>query len=45
MYLSRAKVPYNYKTIGFVQKHVPVITFTYSGLMKYKKLKQSPLEK
>ncbi len=46
MYLSRAKVPYNYKkTIGFVQKHVSVITFTYSGLMKYKKLKQSPLEK
>tara|TARA_Y100000768_G_C23822238_1_gene607157 strand:- start:97 stop:840 length:744 start_codon:yes stop_codon:yes gene_type:complete len=46
MYLSRAKIPYNYKkTISFVQKHVSVITFTYSGLMKYKKLKQSPLEK
>lgn len=45
LYLSRARIPYNYKkTISFVQKHVSVITFTYSGLMKYKKLKQSPLE-
>ena len=46
MYLSRAKIPYNYKkTVSFVQKHVSVITFTYSGLMKYKKLKPTPLEK
>ena len=36
----------NYKkTVSFVQKHVSVITFTYSGLMKYKKLKPTPLEK
>lgn len=45
MYLSRAKIPYNYKnSISFVDKHVSVITFTYSGLMKYKKLKQSTYE-
>ena len=45
MYLSRAKIPYNYKnTVSFVDKHVSTITFSYSGLMKYKKLKPSPLE-
>ena len=45
MYLSRAKIPYNYKnSLSFVDKHVSVITFSYSGLMKYKKLKPSPIE-
>lgn len=45
MYLSRAKVPHNYKnSLSFVDKHVSVITFSFSGLMKYKKLKPSPLE-
>ena len=45
MYLSRAKIPYNYKnSVSFVDKHVSVITFSYNGLMKYKKLKPSPLE-
>ncbi len=45
MYLSRAKIPYNYKnSVSFVDKHVSVITFSYSGLMKYKKLKPSNLE-
>jgi len=45
MYLSRAKIPYNYKNpVSFVDKHVSVITFSYNGLMKYKKLKPSPLE-
>ena len=44
MYLSRAQIPYNYKnSVSFVDKHVSVITFSYSGLMKYKKLKPSPL--
>ena len=45
MYLSRAKIPYNYKnSASFVDKHVSVITFSYSGLMKYKTLKPSNLE-
>ncbi len=45
MYLSRAKIPYNYKnSVSFVDKHVSVITFSYSGLMKYKTLKPSNLE-
>ncbi|MDB2442185.1 3-deoxy-manno-octulosonate cytidylyltransferase [Candidatus Pelagibacter bacterium] len=45
MYLSRANIPYNYKkSVSFVDKHVSVITFSYSGLMKYKKLKESTLE-
>ena len=45
MYLSRAKVPYNYKNDRFCSKACFSYYFTYSGLMKYKKLKQSPLEK
>lgn len=45
LYLSRAKIPHNYKNISsFVDKHVSVITFSHSGLMKYKKLKPSKLE-
>jgi len=45
MYLSRAKIPYNYKnSINFVDKHLSVITFSYIGLMKYKNFKPSPLE-
>lgn len=45
MYLSRAKIPHNYKnSISFVDKHDSVITFSYSGLIKYKNLKPSPLE-
>ena len=45
MYLSRAKIPFNYKnSSSFVDKHVSVITFSYIGLMKYKKLKPSTLE-
>lgn len=45
MYLSRANIPHNYKkSVSFVDKHVSVITFSYSGLMKYKKLKESTLE-
>ncbi len=45
MYLSRAKIPYTYKnSISFVDKHVSVITFSFKGLMKYKKLKPTPLE-
>ena len=45
MYLSRARIPYTYKnSISFVDKHVSVITFSYKGLMKYKKLKPAPLE-
>ena len=45
MYLSRANIPHNYKkSVSFVDKHVSVITFSYSGLMKYKKLKESTFE-
>lgn len=45
MYLSRAKIPHSYKdSISFVDKHVSVITFSYKGLMNYRKLKPSPLE-
>ena len=45
MYLSRAKIPYNYKNSeSFVQKHVSVITFTYKALLNYKKLKPTKFE-
>ena len=45
MYLSRAKIPHNYKdSISFVDKHMSVITFSYNGLMKYKNFKPSILE-
>ena len=45
MYLSRARVPHNYKiSESFVQKHVSVITFTYKALLNYKKLKPTKFE-
>lgn len=45
MYLSRAKIPCNFKnSISFVDKHNSVITFSYNGLKKYKNFKPSTLE-
>ena len=45
LFLSRAKVPRQYiANIKTISKHVSVISFTYNGLMKYRKLKKSYFE-
>ena len=41
LFLSRAEIPKQYiSNIKTISKHVSVISFTYNGLMKYKKLKK-----
>ena len=46
MYLSRAKVPHQYKEfIHSVSKHVSVISFEKKALVKYSYLKKSKYEK
>ncbi len=46
MYLSRARVPHQYKEfIQSISKHVSVISFDKKALVKYSKLKKSKYEK
>ena len=46
MYLSRARVPHQYKEfIQSISKHVSVISFEKKALVKYSKLKKSKFEK
>ena len=42
MYLTRAKAPHQYKNfVNFISKHVSVISFNKSALIKYSKLKKT----
>ena len=46
LFLSRAEIPKQYiSNIKTISKHVSVISFTYNGLMKYKKLKKDFMSK
>ena len=46
MYLSRAKIPFEFKSnCKHFKKHLSIISFKPEALMKYSKSKQTPLEK
>ena len=46
MYLSRAKIPFEFKSnCKYFKKHLSIISFKPEALMKYSKSKQTPLEK